>query len=57
MAVTRSTLAERAQYPHHPMEARGRAVGACSFTADLGPDSCRGEPHGGSEDGPNRWLG
>ncbi len=25
MAVTRSTLAERAQNPHHPMEARGRA--------------------------------
>ena len=25
MAVTRSTLAERAQYPHHPIEARGRA--------------------------------
>ena len=24
MAVTRSTLAERAQNPHHPMEARGR---------------------------------
>ncbi len=25
MAVTRSTLAERARYPHHPIEARGRA--------------------------------
>src|ERR1700722_3996385 len=25
MAVTRSTLAERAQQPHHPVEARGRA--------------------------------
>ena len=25
MAVTRSTLAERAQNPHHPMEAQGRA--------------------------------
>jgi cell division protein FtsW (lipid II flippase) len=25
MAVTRSTLAERAQYPHHPIETRGRA--------------------------------
>src|ERR1700733_1684901 len=25
MAVTRSTLAERAQHPHQPMEARGRA--------------------------------
>src|SRR6202453_539028 len=24
MAVTRSTLAERAQHPHHPIEARGR---------------------------------
>src|ERR1700677_4345911 len=26
MAVTRSTLAERAQHPHHPIEARGRAL-------------------------------
>src|ERR1700678_1774386 len=26
MAVTRSTLAERAQNPHHPIEARGRAL-------------------------------
>jgi len=25
MAVTRSTLAERAQHPHHPIEVRGRA--------------------------------
>ncbi len=29
-------------------------AGALSFTADVGPDSCGVEPHGGSEDGPNR---
>ena len=40
--------------PSPPHRGARQGAGARSFTADLGPDSCRGEPHGGSEDRPHR---